>query len=76
VAAALIEAGAWPLDMTIVWGVVLLGLGLAFMIEWRTVGQHGGSTRACPEARRLTLNCTSGVVLVTQYVELLRPYKP
>ena len=46
VAAALIEAGAWQFDMAIVWGVVLLGVGIAFIIEWRTVGQHGQSN-AC-----------------------------
>ena len=37
VAAALIEAGVWRMDMAIVWGVVLLGAGVAFAIEWRTV---------------------------------------
>jgi hypothetical protein len=48
VAAALIEAGAWDVDMTIVWGIVLLGLGLAFVVEWRTVGQHGDSNACVP----------------------------
>lgn len=38
VAAALIEAGIWHFDMAIIWGVVLLGVGVAFLIEWRTVG--------------------------------------
>jgi hypothetical protein len=48
VAAALIEAGTWRFDMAIVWGVVLLGVGIAFFIEWRTVGHHGQSTACAP----------------------------
>jgi hypothetical protein len=35
IVAALIEAGAWQFDMRIVWGAVLLGVGVAFAIEWR-----------------------------------------
>ena len=46
VAAALIEAGAWRFDMALVWGLVLLGVGIAFVIEWRTVGRSGGRTPA------------------------------
>jgi hypothetical protein len=38
-AAALIEAGVWQFDMTVVWAVVLVGVGIAFVVEWRTVGQ-------------------------------------
>ena len=45
-AAAFIEAGTWRVDMAIVWGSVLLGLGIAFIIEWRTVGQDRAS-KAC-----------------------------
>ena len=45
-AAALIEGGVWQFDMTVVWGLVLLGVGVAFFIEWRTVGQAKG-TDAC-----------------------------
>jgi len=41
-AAALIEVGRWRFDMAVVWGVVLVGVGVAFLIEWRTVGQGGG----------------------------------
>lgn len=40
VAAALIEEGVWQADIAIVWGVVLVGVGLAVIIEWRTVGRH------------------------------------
>jgi len=43
VAAALIEAGAWQFDMRIVWGAVLLGVGVAFAIEWMTVGRNRDS---------------------------------
>ncbi len=42
VAAALIEAGAWRFDLSAVWGLVLLGVGVAFVIEWRTVGRSSG----------------------------------
>lgn len=45
-AAALIESGRWAADVSAVWGVVVLGVGIAFVVEWRTVGQNGGS-RAC-----------------------------
>ena len=38
VAAGLIEPGIWHFEITIVWGVVLVALSVAFMIEWRTVG--------------------------------------
>jgi hypothetical protein len=48
VAAAFIEAGAWQFDMAIVWGVVLLGVGISFIIEWRTVGQDGQSNTCAP----------------------------
>jgi hypothetical protein len=48
VAAALIESGTWQFDMAIVWGVVLLGVGIAFLIEWRTVGPHNQSNACEP----------------------------
>jgi hypothetical protein len=47
-AAALIEGGAWHVDMTVVWGVVLVGVGIAFLIEWRTVGQAQDSDAGHP----------------------------
>ena len=43
-AAALIEAGLWQFDMAILWAGVLLGVGIAFVVEWWTVGRHGDST--------------------------------
>ena len=48
VAAATIEGGAWQFDMTVIWGIVLLGAGIAFVVEWRTVGQNGGSNVCAP----------------------------
>ena len=42
VAAALMEGGVWDFDMTVVWAVVLIGVGIAFFLEWRTVGQANG----------------------------------
>jgi hypothetical protein len=40
VAAALIEVGAWRFEMAVVWALVLVGAGIALVIEWRTVGQN------------------------------------
>ena len=34
--AVLDERGIWPVPMSAVWGVVLLGVGLAFLVEWRS----------------------------------------
>jgi hypothetical protein len=42
VTAALVEGGLWNFDMTVVWAVVLIGVGIAFFLEWRTVGQASG----------------------------------
>lgn len=41
VVALLIDAGIWPVDSDALWGVVLIGVALAFFIEWRTVGRRG-----------------------------------
>jgi len=41
VVALLIDAGIWPVDSDVLWGVVLIGVALAFFIEWRTVGRRG-----------------------------------
>ena len=37
VVALLIEAGIWGVDHDVLWGGVLIGVALAFLIEWRTV---------------------------------------
>jgi hypothetical protein len=38
--ALLMEAGIWSVDQSVLWGVVLVGVALAFLIEWRTVGRE------------------------------------
>jgi hypothetical protein len=39
-----IEAGVWNVDQSVLWAVMLVGVALAFLIEWRTVGhQRRGS---------------------------------
>ena len=48
VAAALSEGGVWRFDMTIVWAIVLIGVGIAFVVEWRTVGQPNGPDACNP----------------------------
>ena len=40
IAVGLIEAGAWAFDLSAVWGVVLIAVGIAFVIEWRSGGQN------------------------------------
>ena len=40
IVAALVEGGLWPLDLAVVWGMILVGVGVAFVIEWRTIGQN------------------------------------
>jgi hypothetical protein len=46
VAAALVmalgESTLWPVPTSAVWGVVLLGVGLAFFVEWRSVAANKG----------------------------------
>jgi hypothetical protein len=37
---ALGESGLWPVPTSAVWGVVLLGVGLAFLVEWRSVAAN------------------------------------
>jgi hypothetical protein len=46
IAAALIEAGIWDVSDEALWGVVLVGVALAFLIEWRVVGREGHSSGA------------------------------
>ena len=46
IVAALIEAGIWEVSEEALWAVVLVGVALAFLIEWRTVGREGHSSRA------------------------------
>ena len=46
IVAALIEAGIWGVSEEALWSVVLVGVALAFLIEWRVVGREGHSSRA------------------------------
>jgi hypothetical protein len=46
IVAALIEAGVWDVSEDVLWGVVLVGVALALLIEWRAVGRQGHSSRA------------------------------
>jgi hypothetical protein len=46
IVAALMEAGVWGVDADALWGVVLVGVALAFVIEWRAVGREEHSSRA------------------------------
>jgi hypothetical protein len=43
IVAALMEAGVWRINEEALWGVVLIGVALAFLIEWRVVGRIGVS---------------------------------
>lgn len=43
VVALLMEAGIWNVDQPVLWGVVLVGVALAFLIEWRTIGREHAS---------------------------------
>ena len=36
IVALLMEAGVWGVDQGVLWGVVLVGVALALLIEWRT----------------------------------------
>ena len=40
--AALDESDIWQVPMSAVWGVVLLGVGLAFFVEWRSLAGNKG----------------------------------
>lgn len=40
------EAGIWNVDQPVLWGVVLVGVALAFLIEWRMVSHQGRTSNA------------------------------
>jgi hypothetical protein len=46
IVAVLMEAGVWRINEEALWGVVLVGVALAFLIEWRVVGQQGHNSSA------------------------------
>ena len=41
IVALLMEAGIWNVNQRVLWAVVLTGVAVAFLIEWRTVGRQG-----------------------------------
>jgi len=40
------EAGIWRIDEEALWVVVLVGVALALLIEWRVVRRQGHNSRA------------------------------
>ena len=38
VVTALSRAGIWHVDQVLLWGLVIIAVALAFIVEWRTVG--------------------------------------
>lgn len=40
IAAALIEARVWDVNMAVLWGLVAIGFGITLAIEWRSVGRQ------------------------------------
>jgi hypothetical protein len=46
IVALLMETEIWSVDQNILWGVVLIGVAVAFLIEWRTMGRQGHSSKA------------------------------
>lgn len=46
IVAVLMEAGVWRINEEALWGVVLVGVALAFLVEWRVVGREGHDSRA------------------------------
>ena len=45
IVAAFMEAGIWGINERALWGVVLAGVALAFLIEWRAVGGQGRTSK-------------------------------
>ncbi|MCA1560749.1 MAG: hypothetical protein LC753_09470 [Acidobacteria bacterium] len=46
VVAALGEAAIWHVDFSALWGVVLVAVAIAFVVEWRTVGGRNNMSSA------------------------------
>ena len=46
VVAFLMEAEVWDVNEDALWGLVLVGVALAFLIEWRAVGRQRQNSRA------------------------------
>ena len=43
--AALIERRRWNIDLNVVWGVVLAGVAVAFLVEWAGIGTMRSNAR-------------------------------
>jgi hypothetical protein len=46
IVALLMEAGIWNVDEAVLWRIVLAGVVLAFLIEWRTMGRRQRASKA------------------------------
>jgi hypothetical protein len=46
IVAALSRAGIWHIDQALLWGLVLVAVALAFIVEWRTAGRQRGTSDA------------------------------
>jgi len=46
IVAGLIEAGLLRFDERVMWGVVIVGVAIAFLVEWRTVGRQRRASNA------------------------------
>jgi hypothetical protein len=46
VVAFLMEARVWDVNEDALWGLVLVGVALAFLIEWRVVGRQGARNQS------------------------------
>jgi hypothetical protein len=45
VVAYVMEAGLWDVNEDALWGLVLVGVALAFLIEWRVVGRRSAGNQ-------------------------------
>jgi hypothetical protein len=46
IVAVLMEAGVWRVNEGVLWGIVLAGVALAFLIEWRVARRQGQNSTA------------------------------
>jgi hypothetical protein len=46
VVALLMEAEVWDVNGDVLWGLVLVGVALAFLVEWHAAGRQGHNSRA------------------------------
>jgi hypothetical protein len=48
IVAVLIERGMWNIDSSVLWGMVLVGVGVAFVLEWWFAADPARGDRALP----------------------------